>query len=400
MRSETEPQAAEDTVVIADPGAPENVAEPGAPDDGWPVAELYRVEPEDEVVNDRVAEDETVTLDATTEPPAPAQRRLPGLGAALLAILVAVGAILLAAVLLPSRSEGQSPRRSSNTTPASSPPAQTTTTATETLPRLAGTTVGDARRLLDGLRMNVRVRSVPSQRPVGLVLRQQPRAGTVAREGGAVTLVVSDGPQAPASVRVPSVVGRAASDAVAELREAGFVATIHLVQSTKDAGIVLRQSPAEAAEAARGSAIRLDVARARPIPQRVETPDLVGMTVAEARRQLAALGLTVEIVRLSSSRPTGTVLRQAPRAGSRLAEKSRVTLTVSSGPENVDVPDVVGLDEASAQAELEKQGFEVRVTYEPTTDPMTDGTVVRQAPSAGSSARPGSAITIVVAQLG
>jgi len=219
-------------------------------------------------------------------------------------------------------------------------------------------------------------------------------------EGDVVTLVVSDGPRASANVRVPTVVGRTASDAVAALRDAGFVATIHLVQSTKAAGIVVQQSPAGAAEAARGSAIRLDVARARPIPQRIETPDLVGLTAAEARRQLAALGLTVEIVRLSSSRPVGTVLRQAPRAGSRLAEKSRVTLTVSSGPENVDVPDVVGLDEASARAELEQQGFEVSVTYEPTTDPATDGTVVRQSPDASSSTTPGSAITIVVAQLG
>jgi eukaryotic-like serine/threonine-protein kinase len=201
-------------------------------------------------------------------------------------------------------------------------------------------------------------------------------------------------------VTVPSVVGRTASEATAVLRDAGLVAKIHLVPSTEHAGIVVRQSPEGAAETARGSAIRLDVAKARPIPQRIEVPALVGLTASDARRQLADLGLTAEIVRLSSPEPVGTVLRQVPRAGSRLAEKSRVTLTVSSGPENADVPDVTGLDEGSARAELESQGFGVRVTYEPTSDPAEDGSVLRQTPVGSSSAAAGSVITIVVARLG
>jgi beta-lactam-binding protein with PASTA domain len=393
MASDSERQPVEDTVVV-------DGHQVGARDDEWPVSELYRIEPKDGVGEDRAPGGETSVVTAPAEPPSRrGQRR--GLGV-LLAIMLAAGAVVLVGALLASRGEGQSPRRSASARSAMPVrEASTIPARTDTVPNLEGMTVADARGVLRRLRLHARVRTTPSERPRGIVLRQDPAEGTTATRGDIVTLVVSSGVAAPpATVTVPTVVGRTASEATGVLRDAGLVAKIHLVPSTEQAGIVVRQSPEGAAKTARGSAIRLDVAKARPIPQRIEVPDLVGLTASDARRQLADLGLTAEIVRLSSPEPVGTVLRQAPRAGSRLAEKSRVTLTVSSGPENADVPDVTGLDEGSARAELESQGFGVRVTYEPTSDPAEDGSVVRQTPVGGSSAAAGSVITIVVARLG
>jgi serine/threonine-protein kinase len=75
-----------------------------------------------------------------------------------------------------------------------------------------------------------------------------------------------------------------------------------------------------------------------------------------------------------------------------------VTLRVSSGPAKVDVPDVTGLDEPAARAQLEGAGFEVRVTDESTTDPAQDGIVLRQSPTGGSRADDGAIVTIVVAR--
>jgi beta-lactam-binding protein with PASTA domain len=399
MAYDLERPAAEDTVVV---DADENSGR----DEEWPVAEFYRVEPVDDVGGERRATEEgTLVITAPPDTSVSAKRELPGLGVALLAVMLAFGAILLGAVLLSSHDEVQSPRRAARATSTTPPPTQTETTPTspaDTVPSLDGMSVAEARGVLNDLHVRARIRTAPSQKPRGVVLRQEPAKGAKVTPGSVVSLVVSSGSTAEtsATVSVPTVVGRMASIAAAELRDAGLVAKIHLVSSTQRAGVVVRQSPEGAAEVTRGSKIRLDVARARAIPPRIEVPDLMGLDVTDARRQIAGLGLMVEIVQLSSAQPVGTVLRQAPRAGGRLAEKGRVTLTVSSGLERIDVPDVAGLDEETARAELESAGFDVRVSYEPTSDPTLDGSVLRQTPAGGTTAGDGSVVTIVVAQVG
>ncbi|MGE5275265.1 MAG: PASTA domain-containing protein [Verrucomicrobiota bacterium] len=404
MASDPGRSAAEDTIVVDAYGYE-------ARDEEWPVAELYRVDAEDEA---RGAGDRTVVLAAPTEP-GPPRRRLLGLEVALVTVALAVGAMLLAAVLLARRDDG-GPRPSAGVTSFARAPSKQTTTAPATpgneLPDLTGMAVADARGVLKGLGLRPVIRIAPSARPRGTVLRQRPSEGTRAARSTAVSLVVSGGsaPETQAkttvpsvvapSVVVPSVVGRSAADAAAAIREAGFGVAIRLVPSSERPGIVVRQAPAGAAAAKRGSTVRLLVSKTRRIPVQIEVPDLVGLDATDARQRLAGLGLTVAVVRLPSPQPVGTVLRQSPRAGTRLSEKARVSLTVSSGPREVVVVDVTGLDEESARAELEAAGFDVTVTYEPTSDPAEDGVVLRQTPTGGTSAAFGDEVTIVVAQLG
>lgn len=341
MASESDRHPADDTVVV---DADERAARAG----DWPVADLYLIEAE--ASPDGASGDDTVVLEAQPAPATP-RRRLPATGAALLAVAaLVVGAGVLAAVLLAAQESSQPARgATSPPSPATPPPATEATSP-----------------------------SSPVTSP--------PENTTTSRTATAVS--------------VPSVVGLSASDAVAALRRAGFETRIRVVASTRRAGIVLTQSPAGAEGATRGSTVRLKVSKPRPVPQKVAVPDLVGLDAGEARRRLRSLGLGVDVVRVTSAQPSGTVLRQSPRAGVRVAEQDRVGLTVSSGPEAIDVPDVTGLDEASARAELESAGFEVTVTYEPTTDPALDGLVDRQTPAGGTTATGGSVATIVVMQLG
>jgi eukaryotic-like serine/threonine-protein kinase len=77
-----------------------------------------------------------------------------------------------------------------------------------------------------------------------------------------------------------------------------------------------------------------------------------------------------------------------------------VTLRVSTGPTQVEVPDVVGLDETAAMRELERAGFVVSVVDEPTSEPAEDGIVLGQSPSPGASRREGTTVTIRVGRLG
>jgi serine/threonine-protein kinase len=105
-------------------------------------------------------------------------------------------------------------------------------------------------------------------------------------------------------------------------------------------------------------------------------------------------------VTVASQQPAGTVISQSPRAGVDVRERTSVRLTVSSGPAEVAVPDVTGLDETSARLALERAGFQVQVTDESITDPARDGVVLRQTPSGGSRAEDGAVVTLVVGRVG
>jgi len=260
----------------------------------------------------------------------------------------------------------------------------------------------EARQLLKEQGLQIKVRRMESDQPPGDVLRQLPRAGTQVERDSVISLVVSAGAAptvAPKSADVPGVVGLAASDAVDALRVAGFETRVQLVKSTQPAGTVIRQSPEEATEADRGSQVVVNVARGRPTAQKIEVPDLAGLTAATARRMLRSAGFTVVVVTVQSGEPAGQVVGQSPRAGLEIRRGGEVTVRVSSGAAQVDVPDVTGLDEQSATLQLESAGLEVRVTYESTADSAEDGVVLRQSPVAGSMADEGTLVMLVVARL-
>jgi serine/threonine-protein kinase len=76
-----------------------------------------------------------------------------------------------------------------------------------------------------------------------------------------------------------------------------------------------------------------------------------------------------------------------------------VTLSVSTGQTATTVPEVLGLDEETARANLENAGFKVAVRETGTDDPAEDGAVVSQDPGPGAEAEPDSTVTIFVGRL-
>jgi len=68
---------------------------------------------------------------------------------------------------------------------------------------------------------------------------------------------------------------------------------------------------------------------------------------------------------------------------------------VSSGPQKVTVPGVVGEQVTQAESQLQAKGFAV-VTKTDTTSTQPSGTVTRQSPSANAQATQGSTVTLYV----
>ena len=132
----------------------------------------------------------------------------------------------------------------------------------------------------------------------------------------------------------------------------------------------------------------------------VEVPDVVGMTLDDAKKELndAGLGWKIGKQEESAQYEEGYVMGQDPEDGEKVKKNTQITLDVSTGKaeEQVEVPNVVGQDEADAQKTLEDAGFKVESTAVYSSQPQ--GEVVATTPEAGTQAAKGSTVTIQVSK--
>jgi eukaryotic-like serine/threonine-protein kinase len=195
-------------------------------------------------------------------------------------------------------------------------------------------------------------------------------------------------------VGVPTVVGADQANAEAKLRQEGF--RVDTVQKTAEQppGQVIGQDPTGGTKAKKGSTVTLTVSAG---PQQVSVPQVVGLTVSSARGRLQKAGLDAsEREENSDTVAQGRVISVSPPEGQKVDKGSSVTLVVSSGKPQVEVPDVVGKSFDEAQSTLQAAGFKVtRVDKESDKSP---GTVLSQNPKSGGRIDSGSTIALTVAK--
>ncbi|MGW2780954.1 Stk1 family PASTA domain-containing Ser/Thr kinase [Streptomyces populi] len=225
----------------------------------------------------------------------------------------------------------------------------------------------------------------------GTVISTDPGVGERIRDNGSVTLTVSDGPQ---TVKVPDLDGLALFKAKEVLKGDGLVAGMVTREFSQDVtkGFVIRTEPAAGTERHTGSAIAIVVSKGSP----VELPDVSGSSVEDATAQLEGAGLKVKIAaeRVESEFDKGQVARQSPAAGREAATGDTVTLTLSKGPEMIEVPDVVGDSVDDARKALEGAGFQV--DEDRGLLGLFGDTVKKQSVDGGDMAPKGSKITIQI----
>lgn len=196
----------------------------------------------------------------------------------------------------------------------------------------------------------------------------------------------------PQEVDVPSLEG--VSEAIAERRalDAGlsFEVDARKRHAEVPAGNVISQTP-EGGVLEEGEPIRVVISAGLPL---VRVPDLVGKDFDVAEKKLEAKNLVVDLDREFSLEPAGSVIEQK-RVGEKVEWHSTIFLVVSKGPQDVEVPSVVGLKEAKATQMLEEAGFTVS-PIDVYDDEVDVGRVVYTTPAGGSLAPEGSAIEIAV----
>lgn len=116
----------------------------------------------------------------------------------------------------------------------------------------------------------------------------------------------------------------------------------------------------------------------------VQVPALKGMTVADARRETAGLGLSLDVDNryYSDDVTAGHILTQSPASGAVVRREWRVRVAESLGPQKVDVPNTVGMEDRIAALELRRSGLEVGNSVHLATADVTANTVLAQDPPA------------------
>ncbi|HEV7886356.1 MAG TPA: Stk1 family PASTA domain-containing Ser/Thr kinase [Acidimicrobiales bacterium] len=271
--------------------------------------------------------------------------------------------------------------------------SDTKKTATVPVPSVVGKPIADAETILKDQGFTTEKKYENNAADKDIVFDQDPKAGENANKGATVTLHVSQGEQ---TVRVPRVVGLKQQDAEDELTNQGFKVG-SITQQPSDsipAGTVLAQDPKANEQAPPGTSVNLTVSSGK---EKVAIPSEAGKDAAVAANDLGRLGLEAKTTEEASSTVAqGKVIRTDPAAGQQVDKGSTVTLIVSSGPAQVDVPDVLGLTEADATKKLKDAGFKVARQDQTVTSDSDDGRVVDQNPNAGTKADQGSTVTITV----
>jgi beta-lactam-binding protein with PASTA domain len=197
-------------------------------------------------------------------------------------------------------------------------------------------------------------------------------------------------------VKVPDVSGATQSTALAALQREGLVPVPELAANARVAsGKVVGTTPPSGTEVKKGARVNVVVSSG---PGILALPDVDHKSSAEATKILREKGFQPTPQSQSSATVgKGLVISTNPAAGTAVQVGSPVTVLVSSGPQEVSVPEVSGESQAAATATLAAAGLKVTVVKREVSEPSA-GTVISQSPSAGSSLSVGSQVTIVVAQ--
>ena len=194
---------------------------------------------------------------------------------------------------------------------------------------------------------------------------------------------------------VPDVTGKPLAAALAVVQNAGFDPNVERTTSDAPVGRVIRPDPQPGTKAAKGSEVTLTVSEG---PGTKPVPDVVGQTRKNAINELQDAGFKVDERRENSDTvPRNRVISTTPDPATAAELGSTVTIVVSSGPQQIEVPDVTGHTSGSARRTLEGAGFVVGVR-EQEDENADPGTVLAQSPDAGTDAPKGSTVTITVAK--
>lgn len=224
------------------------------------------------------------------------------------------------------------------------------------VPHVAGLREADAVQLLGQIGLSARIVRVYSNLPEGLVMHQEPTAGTEVDPGAEIEMRISKRPPPtwqPTTVNVPNLTGMPSDKARILLLTRGLLSRVRYeTAAERPIRRVHRQSRAPGTPVPLGTRITIY------IPRETTVPDLIDRTRAQANAALSAARLLAKGIGPVVGAPPSRVVSQSHPPGSRIARGSRVTYTYkfNEAPKTI-VPQLVGLSRGQAINALAAKGL-------------------------------------------
>jgi serine/threonine-protein kinase len=133
----------------------------------------------------------------------------------------------------------------------------------------------------------------------------------------------------------------------------------------------------------------------------VQVPDIVGKSLTEARGMASEVGLNLsenEERVFSEEIPANHIVSQQPAAGERIKQSRALNITVSKGPQLIEIPDFIGNSLREALIELDNLSLnsgDIQYIFRLSEEP---GTIINQIPAAGAEVEKGSEVTLFVSR--
>ncbi len=268
------------------------------------------------------------------------------------------------------------------------------------MPSVVGKQRADATSELEkaGLVVNPIAETAKDPNRQGEVTKTDPPNGATVTRGQTIDLYFFPN---LSTVKVPDVRGKSISQAQKLLTKAGLTVKPKAIgeASTKfKDGQVTRTDPKTNAQVDEGTPVQLFVATT----QLVQIPNVANRSKADATAILSGepLNLSVASKKVKDPNiPAGVVISTDPPAGTNVAQGSKVTLLISDGKPDVQVPNLAGDTQSEAEAELGAVGLKIKVEFQ--SVPASDrdiGKVIDQNPAKGTSVPAGSTVVVTIAK--
>jgi len=195
--------------------------------------------------------------------------------------------------------------------------------STVDVPNVVGKQLSVATRLLEERHLRVSSSEVTnSDVPAGQVISQSPEPGETVKEQRMVHLVVSKG---AGDITIPDLQGMSFDQAREKLKALGLsIGKISYTSDTsKDDGVVISQGLQAGGKASKGATVDITINQTKSTM--VEIPNVVGMTIKEAKEALGNLGLSISKIS-GSNEDTAVVSAVSPAPGSTVKRDESITL--------------------------------------------------------------------------
>ena len=221
-------------------------------------------------------------------------------------------------------------------------------------------------------------------------------AGAIALICGIALLALLFGPLQ--RVDVPDVLGRTPTEAAAVLATSNLLLEAEEQEYSEDypKGQIMSTDPQPGASIRTGGTVIAVVSRG---PERYEVPKLKGLSVEEAEVALAAVNLELgaQAEAFDDKVKKGRIISSVPAAGESVKRDTSVDVTVSKGPEPVDLPDLVGSGGDEAEKSLKDLGLKVDRS-DVFNESVAKGLVISTDPKGGTTVLRGDTVELVVSK--